>query len=149
VSFAWIALVDGELEAWPAAAEPPVPGALRVDERVVDAAGDACEVSLVLTPPGVHIPMDDLAVLQARRRILAGRPYAAVSVLLAGDSRYEGSLVVARGDDVARLAEDPFARLFSARRLRVRAGVLGAVAAPAGPTIERYGSANPWPWDRF
>jgi hypothetical protein len=21
--------------------------------------------------------------------------------------------------------------------------------APAGPTIERYGSADPWPWDRF
>jgi len=31
----------------------------------------------------------------------------------------------------------------------VSAGVMGAASAPAGPTIERYGSANPWPWDRF
>ena len=29
------------------------------------------------------------------------------------------------------------------------AGVFGTVPPPAGPTIERYGSGNPWPWDRF
>jgi len=31
----------------------------------------------------------------------------------------------------------------------VDAGVVGATPAPAGPTIERYGSAQPWPLDRF
>jgi hypothetical protein len=50
---------------------------------------------------------------------------------------------------VARLGNDPFARIFTARILRAGTGVLGAAAAPAGPMIERYGSANPWPWDRF
>jgi len=49
----------------------------------------------------------------------------------------------------ARLADDPFARVFPARVLRVAAGVLGRVAPPVGPVIERHGSANPWPWDRF
>jgi hypothetical protein len=31
----------------------------------------------------------------------------------------------------------------------VGAGVVGRAAPPAGPTIERYGSSEPWPWDRF
>ena len=48
-----------------------------------------------------------------------------------------------------RLPEDPFARIFPSRLLAVEAGILGAVPAPTGPTIERYGSGNPWPWDRF
>ena len=46
-------------------------------------------------------------------------------------------------------ADDPFARIFRASLLRVGPGVLGATTAPAGPAIESYGSANPWPWDRF
>ena len=50
---------------------------------------------------------------------------------------------------VARLADDPFARIFPASILRVGPGVVGVTTAPVGPTIERYGSANPWPWDRF
>ncbi|HEY3019596.1 MAG TPA: hypothetical protein VGJ32_05350 [Solirubrobacteraceae bacterium] len=50
---------------------------------------------------------------------------------------------------VARLADDPFARIFPRRLLRVGPGVLAAVPAPAGPTIERSGSAQPWPWNRF
>lgn len=68
---------------------------------------------------------------------------------MSDESRFEGSAVVARGDQVARLADDPFARLFPARRLDVGEGVLGTVPPPAGPTIERYGSGNPWPVDRF
>jgi hypothetical protein len=36
-----------------------------------------------------------------------------------------------------------------ARILRVEAGLLSVVTAPVGPTIERYGSAQPWPWDRY
>ena len=49
----------------------------------------------------------------------------------------------------ALLADDPFARVFPARMLRVDGGLFGRVPPPVGPTIERYGSANPWPWDRF
>jgi hypothetical protein len=33
--------------------------------------------------------------------------------------------------------------------LAIEAGLFGRVPAPAGPVIERYGSAQPWPWDRF
>jgi hypothetical protein len=36
-----------------------------------------------------------------------------------------------------------------ARILDVGAGLLGRTPWPAGPTIERYGSAQPWPADRF
>ncbi len=51
--------------------------------------------------------------------------------------------------DAPRLADDPFARIFPARLLDVDSGLFGAVPPPAGPTIERYGSTEPWPWDRF
>jgi hypothetical protein len=33
--------------------------------------------------------------------------------------------------------------------LRVGAGVVGAFPLPVGPVIERHGSAQPWPWERF
>ncbi|MGI8624563.1 MAG: hypothetical protein ACR2NB_14030, partial [Solirubrobacteraceae bacterium] len=148
MSWIWIASDEqAGLAVWPGdGGDPPAPGALRADARIADPDGASCEVSLVLVPDGVRIPMDDLAVQQARRAILAGRPFDAVSVLLSDASRFEGSLVAARGEQIGRLADDPFARRLPARRLRVAAGVLGTVPPPAGPTIERYGSANPWPW---
>jgi hypothetical protein len=81
--------------------------------------------------------------------VLAAPPFDAVTTLLSDASHCEGSLTVARGTDVARLADDPFARVFPARILVVGAGVVGTVRPPAGPVIERYGSAQPWPSDRF
>jgi hypothetical protein len=81
--------------------------------------------------------------------VLARPPLDAVSTLLADASHFEGAITVARGAGVDRLRDDPFARVFPARILRVEAGVLGAVPLPCGPTIERYGSAEPWPWDRY
>jgi hypothetical protein len=72
-----------------------------------------------------------------------------VTSLLSDASHFEGSLTVARGAGVARLPDDPFARVFAARVLHVGAGLLGRVPAPAGPVIERYGSAQPWPQERF
>src|SRR5918994_2912987 len=86
---------------------------------------------------------------QARRAVHAAPPQDAVTTLLRDASHFEGALTVARGAGVARLGDDPFARIFPARVLRVDAGVLGAVPPPCGPTIERYGSAQPWPWDRY
>ena len=103
----------------------------------------------MLPPEGHRLPFDDLAVQQARRDLLAGEPFDAVTTLLRDDSHYEGSLLVARGLDAARLGDDPFARLFPARVLHVGAGVLGRMPWPAGPVIERHGSAQPWPADRF
>jgi hypothetical protein len=168
VSWAWLALVaerpdrataaaparelDGAPAGWLALwvrRGRPVADARRVDARVLDASGAAAHVSLLRPPPGVRLPFDDLAVQQARRAVLAAPPFHAVTTLLRDASHFEGSLTVARGPDVARPADDPFARIWPARVLRVEAGVLGTAPAPAGPVIERYGSAEPWPWDRF
>jgi len=127
----------------------PSHGARRADDRLVDPAGAAAWVSLVRPPGGVRLPFDDLLVQQARRAVLAGEPMDAVTTLLSDASHFEGALTVARGDQIRRLGDDPFARIFPQRILRVAAGALGTVPAPCGPTIERYGSANPWPQDRF
>ena len=169
MSRCWLALVDatatgadaaaqvstlagqpvGTLAAWHQKAKP-VRNALRVDERLIDPHGDPAWVSLVLAPSGVRLPFDDLAVQQARRLVLMRLPSAGVSTLLRDDSHFEGAITVARSaDGKRRLGEDPFARIFPGTLLAVAAGILGSVAPPAGPTIERYGSGNPWPWDRF
>ena len=139
---------SGWLAAWRRRARP-TRAARRVDDRIVDAAGDAAWISLVRPPAGVRLPFDDLAVQQARRELLALEPFDAVTTLLTDDSHFEGSLLVARGERAARLGDDPFARVFPRRVLHVGAGVLGRVPWPAGPVIERYGSAQPWPADRF
>jgi hypothetical protein len=165
----WLALVDSEprgafasatvtaaagssgsvLAVWRQRAKP-TRGALRCDERIVDRQGAAAWASLVLAPPGIRVPFDDLSVQQARRELLSRPPFDAVSTLLLDDSHFEGSIVLARGPHARhRLTEDPFSLVFPAQLLQVECGVLGSVAAPTGPTIERYGSANPWPWDRF
>jgi hypothetical protein len=137
----------GWLAAWRRRARP-TRGARRVDDRIVDPAGDAAWISLVRPPAGVRLPFDDVAVQQARRRVLAEPPPDALSTLLSDASHFEGAITVSRGD-MLRLHDDPFARVFAARILRVEAGLLGRVLPPCGPTIERYGSAQPWPWDRY
>jgi hypothetical protein len=138
----------GRLAAWLRRAKPSR-SARRIDARLVDRHGAAAWVSLVRAPSGVRLAFDDLAVQQARRAVLAAPAQDALSTLLSDASHFEGALTVARGGGVARLADDPFARIFPARVLRVDAGLLGAVSPPCGPTIERYGSAQPWPWDRY
>jgi hypothetical protein len=137
----------GWLAAWRRRARP-TRGARRVDDRIVDPDGDAAWISLVRPPAGVRLPFDDLSVQQARRRVLAEPPPDALSTLLSDASHFEGAITVRRGDE-ALLRDDPFARVFPARILHVDAGLLGRVPPPCGPTIERYGSAQPWPWDRY
>jgi hypothetical protein len=150
VSFGWLAFDGDAIRVWAQRAKP-VRDARRLDARVIDSGGAPALVSLVLPPDGVSLLFDDPAVQEARRRVLAGPPFDAVSTLLTDASHFEGSVTVARGEhDEARLRwDDPFARIFSTRLLRVEAGVFGRVASPAGPVIERYGSGQPWPWDRF
>jgi hypothetical protein len=138
----------GWLAVWRRRAKP-VGAARRVDDRIVDLDGEPAWISLVLPPEGVRLAFDDLAVQQARRRVLAEPAQDAVSTLMRDASHFEGAITIARGAGVARLADDPFARIFPARILRVGAGVVGATAPAAGPVIERYGSASPWPWARF
>jgi len=168
VTWAWFALVEdaegadlaatmceldgtpaGVLAAWRRRAKP-LRGARRIHDSVLDPDGAAAFVSLVLPPPGVRLPFDDLAVQQARRAVLLDRPPDAVSTLLTDVSHFEGSVSAFRGADAAaRAARDPFARVFPARVLTLAAGLIGRAPAPAGPTIERYGSSQPWPGDRF
>jgi hypothetical protein len=150
VSFGWLAFDGASLRVWTQRAKP-VSDARRLDSRLIDGDGAPALVSLVLPPDGVSLLFDDPAVQEARRRVLAGPPFDAVSTLLRDASHFEGAVTVARGEhDEARLRwDDPFARIFPARLLRVEAGVFGRVPPPAGPVIERYGSAQPWPWDRF
>jgi hypothetical protein len=139
----------GTLAAWRRRAKP-VGEARRVDERLIDPVGGPASISMVVAPPGLRLPFDDLAVQQARRLVLKRPPLAAVSTLLRDDSHFEGAITVARSVDGMRwLRDDPFGRIYPAMLLEVEAGILGSVAPPAGPTIERYGSGNPWPWDRF
>jgi hypothetical protein len=125
-------------------------GNLHADPRIFDPGGAAAWVSLIVVPEELRPPFDDLAVQQARRRVLAEPPPDAVSTLLADDSRFAGAVTVRRGDDArALLADDPFARIHPARIVHVEAGIFGTALPPTGPTIERHGSAQPWPWDRF
>lgn len=129
----------------------PVRDARRADPRILDAGGPPALVSLVLPPRGALAPFDDTAVQQARRAVLAdAEPADLVTTLLLDDSHFAGALTARRGDGApTRLRDDPFARVWPARVLHVDAGVLGAVAPPPGPTIERHGSAVPWPGGRF
>ena len=132
------------------AEDAPVPGALRADPGAFDPEGEEAWVSLILPPAVMRPAFDDLAVQQARRALLAGPPPSAVTTLLADDSHFAGSLTVRRGEDAhALLRDDPFARVLPARVLRCEAGLLADRAAPPGPTIERHGSAVPWPGGRF
>jgi hypothetical protein len=169
MSRCWLALVDGPAKGADAAARAfttdrhpvgtlaawrrrakPIREALRVDERLIDADGSEAWISLVLAPAGVRLAFDDLAVQQARRLVLRQPFPAAVSTLLRDDSHFEGAITVARSAaEKHRLSDDPFARIFPSRLLAVEAGILGSLPPPTGPTIERYGSGNPWPWDRF
>ena len=138
----------GTIAAWPAGEHPPV-RAVQVDARAVAPDGAAGRISLVLAPPGVRLPFDDLAVQQARRAVLAGPPRRLVSTLVRGDSIFAGAITALPDDEPPGVVDDPFARVFPARALVVAAGFLGAMAPPAGPVIERYGSGNPWTWDTF
>lgn len=123
--------------------------AAKVDTRAIDPAGTAAHVSLVIPPRGMTLPFDDAAVSQALRAVLQRPPLDVFTTLLLGDSRFAGALSAVRGGSSWRLDDDPFAAIFPAQRLHVGQGILGHMAAPAGPVIQRYGSDEPWPWDRF
>jgi hypothetical protein len=102
----------------------------------------------VLPPAGVTgVAFDDGAVSGAIRRRLTGPWPGLCSTLLVDWGTFGGALTA--GATRHDVEEDPFARVFSRRLLRVPAGTLGAIPAPTGPAATRYGSGNPWPWDRY
>lgn len=148
VAFAPARSADGEwsgyLAAWPAEARPAV-RAVKIDGRAIDAGGAPVLVSLVLAPYRAKMLFDDLAVQHARRAVIAGPHRRFVSTLVRGDSIFAGAVTaVANGD-----GDDPFARIFARQILEVGSGLFGSTPPPAGPVIERYGSGNPWPYDRY
>lgn len=138
----------GVLCAWAGNREQPTPTASKLDARAVDASGDDGWVSLAIGRSGASLPFDDPAVAQATRRVLGMPPADVFSTLVEGDDRCRGALTGVHGEP-GRLGYDPFANLFPAVVLRVGPGLLGRMPAPAGPSIQRYGASNPWPWDRF
>ena len=142
---------DGEPAGWLVAwlrRAKPVREARRADPRLIDPHGAPAEISLVWPERERGLlAFDDLAVQQARRAVLGcALPPDAVSTLLVDDSHFAGAITVRRADAID---DDPFARVEPARVLHVGAGVVGAFALPVGPVIERHGSAQPWPWERF
>jgi len=135
----------GHLAAWPGDTRPPA-RAVKIDGRCIDAAGAPARVSLVLAPYRAKTLFDDLAVQQARRATLAGPRRRFVSTLVRGDSIFAGAVTSPLDGDGL---DDPFSRIFPGRILDVGPGLFGTVPPPAGPVIERYGSGNPWPYDRY
>ena len=138
----------GVLAAWQADDEPH-PGAVKIDPRSIDADGDAAWASLVLAPRGTWLLFDDVAVSHAIRSVLAGAPVDVVSTFVTGDDRFVGAITAVHDDEPTRLRDDPFAAIFPTRLVRVGPGLLGRTPTPVGPMTQRYGAANPWPWDRF
>jgi len=138
----------GVLCAWARELAQPSPSATKIDARAIDASGDGGWVSLAQAPHGLFLPFDDPAVAQATRTVLGMPPADVFSTLLEGDARCRGAVTGMHGDP-SRLGYDPFAHLFPAVVLRVGPGMLGHMPAPVGPSTQRYGGANPWPWDRF
>lgn len=140
----------GLLSLWQGS-DRPHRDALQADPRLRDRTGPACVLSLALAPPEARPIADDPAVVHARRQVLRdGRPVA-VSLLTADPVSIAGALTVARADrpeQVAALRDDPFAAMWGARVLRIRAGVFGTPVQPTGPCLERY-AGRPWPYDRF
>lgn len=141
-------VADRFLTAWEAK-EAPVTGAVKIDPRAIDPGGAAAWASLVLAPPGSWLLFDDVAVSHAIRTVLAGPAMDVVSTFVTGDDRFVGAIRAVHDDEPTRVRDDPFAALFPATLVRVGTGLLGMTPQPVGPVIQRYGGANPWPWDRF
>ena len=129
----------------------PVRDARRADARIVDPAGAPARVSLVLPPDGraaaVRRPRRPAG---APRRCSRGEPFDAVTTLLTRRLALRG-LAARRARRGCRPPGRGPVRADLPRRgcCTSAPGVLGRVPWPAGPMIERYGSAQPWPLDRF
>jgi hypothetical protein len=149
MTWTWLDLVDGAFRTWPKARERPTARALRVDGRLAAGGSPATWVSWCrFEDEATSLAFDDGAVSQALRRRLAAPAWpVAVSTALVDWSRIAGTITV--GLDEAAVRDDPFAAVFPRTIVRVPAGTFGAVPAPTGPGITRYGSGNPWPWSEY
>jgi hypothetical protein len=137
----------GFIAAWRHESRHP-PGALGVDVCAVDPGAEPAWISLALAPLGMRVLFDDPAVSCALRRVLAGPWVRAVSTLTRDSATIGGVLTAYDLCPGTIQSDDPFARLFSTRILRVGAGFVATMGAPTGPGIQRY-AGSPWPWSRF
>lgn len=139
--------LDGTPRGWLAAwrGRRPAPDVGAADPAALDPHGEPAWASLLLIDPERDVLFDDGAVQEARRRVLAERPWAAVTTLSRVASRFGGSLLAARGPDARRrLAEDPFRLIGIPLRLEVGPGLVGVSPPLPAPVIERAGGL-PWP----
>ena len=137
----------GFLAWWPKGDARPG-RALRVDERIVAGGGAATWVSWCRFDGDASLAFDDGAVTGAlRRRLAAPRWPSAVSTALVDWSRIAGTITV--GIERRDVTADPFERVFPRTIVEVPPGRFGTIPAPTGPGVTRYGSGNPWPWDRY
>jgi len=103
-----------------------------------------------LADPDARVPYDQPEVQQARRDALAwwipllGEALVCLTTISLDSVHYGGAITVSR--DARQFGADPFARLFPGRTHRT--DLFGAVLAPPGPVLERYGGA-PWPGGAF
>lgn len=103
-----------------------------------------------LTDDAAAVPYDQPEVQQVRRDAYAwwiallGHDLLCLTTLALDESRCGGAITVVR--DPARLADDPFARLFPATL--VRTDIFCEVPPPPGPVLERYAGVA-WPGGRF
>jgi hypothetical protein len=138
----------GFIAAWRRGESRRPPGALGVDVRAVDPSGESAWVSLALAPLGLRFLFDDPAVSWALKRVLAGPRVRAVSTLTRDSATIGGALTAYDFCPGTSQSDDPFARLFPTRVLRVGPGFVARMGAPTGPGIQRY-AGSPWPWNTF
>ncbi len=138
----------GFLATWLVGSRRKPVGALGIDARAIDPRGEPAWISLALAPERTRVLFDDPAVCQAMRMVLCGSPADVMSTLVRDPSTIGGAFTATHAPTPEGLADDPFARIFPRTLLRVHAGFIGIMPAPAGPGVQRYAGA-PWPWDHF
>jgi hypothetical protein len=138
----------GFLAAWRVGEGRKPIGALGIDARAVDVRGEPAWISLSLAPDRMRVLFDDPAVSQAMRVVLASPAVEVMSTLVRDPSTIGGAFTATHLPTAEGLEDDPFARIFPRMLLRVDAGFVGSMPAPAGPGVQRYAGA-PWPWDQF
>jgi hypothetical protein len=122
----------GTLVAWPSQGRRRS-GAVRVARHVIDPDGPRMAVSWAVAPRGVHVLFDDPAVVHAIRATY-GRQAAFLSTLVQDAAHIAGAITGLEAELADRWSgwwdDDPFARIFGARRLLVGPGLFRRVPAP-------------------
>lgn len=123
----------------------PHPQAAVTDPRMVGPGGPVLRASWIALPPGQRPLFDAPEVVAVRRRLLGSWPALGLSTLVVDGQHLAGAVLLSAVG--APLPEHPFGWLAPARHV-LSEGFFLPLAAPTGPSLERYGG-QPWPFDRF